>query len=473
MQDFSRLIRNTSRTKDYLLHMSGAIVVAFVVIALAKIADMALHFSEDLFAVYPWAFLIIMPLGFGLIRYVTVRWAPYAAGSGIPQTMAAVRIKDVAVQTKGLLNPLQTLLKVFLVTLGLACGASIGREGPSIQVGAAAMAFWAYRLAGRLRVSAESLVIAGGAGGLAAAFNTPLAGIVFAMEELAKGRAIRATWFVLMTILGAGFISLAVQGNYDFFPIFDRSDATPSLVVLAVFSALVGLVAGLMSWLLVTGLPRYLPEASTAWRAAALAAAIGFVLAVLVLLTDGSSLGTGYQTAAGLLNADPAVDQRELGFSLVKFIATVLSYVAGIPGGIFTPSLSIGAGLGHDFSIAFGLQGLHQHLVLIGMVAFLAGVVQAPVTATVIVMEMTGSQDAFIYLMLAAVIANLTSKIICRQSIYEILARRLLETIHPAQAARMRREHEPESANQADSSASPSNQTNADQRQKNLWEEKH
>ena len=139
----------------------------------------------------------------------------------------------------------------------------------------------------------------------------------------------------------------------------------------------------------------------------------------------------------------------------------------------FTPSLSIGAGLGHDFSMMFGLQSLHQHLVLIGMVAFLAGVVQAPVTATVIVMEMTGSQDAFIYLMLAAVIANLTSKIICRQSIYEILARRLLETIHPTQAARMRREHEPESANEADSSASPSNQTNADQRQENLWEEKH
>jgi H+/Cl- antiporter ClcA len=276
-----------------------------------------------------------------------------------------------------------------------------------------------------------------------------------------------------MTILGAGFISLAAQGNYDFFPIFDRSDTTPSLLILAVFSALAGLIAGLMSWLLVTGLPRYLPEASTAWRAAALAAVIGLVLAVLLLITDGSSLGTGYQTAAGLLNADPAVDQRELGFSLVKFVATVLSYVAGIPGGIFTPSLSIGAGLGHDFSMMFGLQSLHQHLVLIGMVAFLAGVVQAPVTATVIVMEMTGSQDAFIYLMLAAVIANLTSKIICRQSIYEILARRLLEAIHPAQAARMRREHEPESENEADSSASPSNQTNADQRQKNLWEEKH
>ena len=117
MQDFSRLIRNTSRTKDYLLHMSGRIVVAVVVIALAKMADAALHLSEDLFAVYPWAFLLIMPLGFGFIRYVTVRWAPYAAGSGIPQTMAAVRIKDVVVQTKGLLNPLQTLLKVFLVTL--------------------------------------------------------------------------------------------------------------------------------------------------------------------------------------------------------------------------------------------------------------------------------------------------------------------------------------------------------------------
>ena len=94
-------------------------------------------------------------------------------------------------------------------------------------------------------------------------------------------------------------------------------------------------------------------------------------------------------------------------------------------------------------------------------------------TATVIVMEMTGSQDAFIYLMLSAVIANLTSKIICRQSIYEILARRLLETIHPTQAAKMLPQHQPEDPARSDGQSNQDERRAADDRQKNLWEERH
>jgi H+/Cl- antiporter ClcA len=108
-------------------------------------------------------------------------------------------------------------------------------------------------------------------------------------------------------------------------------------------------------------------------------------------------------------------------------LSTVLSYLSGIPGGIFTPSLSIGAGLGYDFALLFDLVEGRQMLVLIGMTAFLAGVVQAPVTATVIVMEMTSSQDQFMSLMLSAVIATLVAKSISRTSLYEILARRLIE----------------------------------------------
>lgn len=383
---------------------------------------------------------VVMPLGFGLIRYITFEYAPYAAGSGIPQTMAAVRIRDIALQTRGLLSPLQSVLKVLLVCLGLACGASIGREGPSIQIGAAAMVYWAYRLAGRARVSAESLVIAGGAGGLAAAFNTPLAGIVFAMEELARGRTMRSSWFVLMSILGAGFLSLAFQGNYEFFPIYMHTESVAGFVSLFALSAVCGLFAGFMAWLLLHGLPSLLPKSVNARQAAIVAAGIGLALALLALMTEGASLGTGYQVGSELLNADPMLMPGYDGFSLIKILATVLSYAAGIPGGIFTPSLSIGAGLGHDFSVIFHLIDAHQFLVLVGMVAFLAGVVQAPVTATVIVMEMTKSQNNFLHLMLAAVVASLTAKLLARQSIYEVLARQLLADLLPATTGQSERE---------------------------------
>ncbi len=428
--DRGRLQRNTERTRDYLSLFGGAAIVALCVIALARVADAALYWGEDLFDAYPWAFLILTPLGFALIRYVTFAYAPFAAGSGIPQTMAAIRVRDVQTQLGQFLSPLQVALKMVLVCVGLACGASIGREGPSIQVGAAAMLAWAHRFGGKLRVPTDALIVAGGAGGLAAAFNTPLAGIVFAMEELAKGRSMRQTWFVLMTILGAGFISLALQGNYDFFPIYVRNPTHPEFLAWMSISVVCGLMAGLMCWLLVNVGPRLVPESKTALHAALVAGFLGILVAGIALLTDGETIGTGYHAASDLLNT-PLDLSHELGFSLLKMLSTVLSYLSGIPGGIFTPSLSIGAGLGYDFALLFDLREGRQMLVLIGMTAFLAGVVQAPVTATVIVMEMTSSQDQFMSLMLSAVIATLVAKSISRTSLYEILARRLIEGLQP------------------------------------------
>jgi H+/Cl- antiporter ClcA len=236
----------------------------------------------------------------------------------------------------------------------------------------------------------------------------------------------RQSWFVLMTILGAGFISLALQGNYDFFPIYVRNPVHPELLAWMGVSVVCGLMAGLMSWLLVTAGPRLVPTSTTARHAALVAGLVGLMVACIALLTEGETIGTGYHAASDLLNT-PLGLSHELGFSLLKLLATVLSYLSGIPGGIFTPSLSIGAGLGYDFALLFDLVEGRQMLVLIGMTAFLAGVVQAPVTATVIVMEMTSSQDQFMSLMLSSVIATLVAKSIARVSLYEVLARRLLE----------------------------------------------
>ncbi|MEY2777526.1 MAG: hypothetical protein RLY30_1624 [Pseudomonadota bacterium] len=425
-----RLQRNTERTRDYLSLFGGAALVALCVIALARVADGALSLGEQLFAYSPWAFLLITPLGFALIRYITFAYAPYAAGSGIPQTMAAIRVRDLQTQLGQFLSPLQVALKMVLVCVGLLCGASIGREGPSIQVGAAAMLAWAHRFGGKLRVPTDALIVAGGAGGLAAAFNTPLAGIVFAMEELAKGRSLRQTWFVLMTILGAGFISLALQGNYDFFPIYVRSPSQPELLAWIALALVCGVVAGLMCQMLVHFGPKLVPESRTALHAAFVAGSIGLIVALIALLTKGETMGTGYHAASDLLNT-PLGLSHELGHSLLKLVSTVLSYLSGIPGGIFTPSLSIGAGLGFDFALIFNITDGRQMLVLVGMTAFLAGVVQAPVTATVIVMEMTSSQDQFMSLMLSSVIATLVARSISRASLYEILARRLIEGLQP------------------------------------------
>ena len=164
----------------------------------------------------PWIALLVCPAGltvsFLLTRYVF----PGAQGSGIPQVIAAQHMTDRAAIAR-VLSPRIALGKIGLTLLGLCCGASIGREGPTVQIGAAIM-----HALGRLlrlpRLELErALVLAGGAAGIAAAFNTPLAGVVFAIEELSHSFEARTSGTVLTAVIVAGVTTLALAGNYTYF----------------------------------------------------------------------------------------------------------------------------------------------------------------------------------------------------------------------------------------------------------------
>jgi H+/Cl- antiporter ClcA len=148
----------------------------------------------------------------------------------------------------------------------------------------------------------------------------------------------------------------------------------------------------------------------------------GLAIAGLGLLSGGTTYGTGYEQARGLVEgrADLPPD-----FFLLKLIATTISYLSGIPGGIFAPSLAIGAGLGHALT-ALMPDSPGGALVLLGMVGYFSGVVQAPITATVIVLEMTENQRMTIPLMATAMLAFGISRLICRRPLYGALARRFL-----------------------------------------------
>lgn len=209
--------RQARRLRDFISLGVGAVLVAIAIFLFSAGANWGTDVSSEIYKNYPLALLVIMPVGFGLLRYLTVKYAPFAAGSGVPQTMAVLRMYDVRAQLKGILSPVQALIKGVFVCLALACGATVGREGPSIQIGAAIMSYWAFRVVGRVRVSAKTIVIAGGASGLAAAFNAPLAGILFALEELSRGKEARSSWFLVLMILTAGFASLSIFGSYNFF----------------------------------------------------------------------------------------------------------------------------------------------------------------------------------------------------------------------------------------------------------------
>ncbi|GJG97168.1 chloride channel protein [Cupriavidus pauculus] len=411
-----RQVGRISRTSmRYAVFMCGAGCVALFSMVFAYIAELALNWNARLTTATPWLAFVMLPFGLAVLRWLTIRLAPQARGSGIPQVIAAVTLPPAGPAQTVLVSFRQSMWKVVLTAGALLAGASVGREGPSVQVGAAAMLAWGQwcqrKLRFRIGFHPNALIAAGAAGGLAAAFNTPLAGVVFAIEELGRGTAVRWDRLVLSGVLTAGFLSLAVLGNNPYFsvkvPMLVLHDAWGPVMLCAVVN---GVMGGLFAKLLIRGVPGLVPTGWRDWTSAHpvwVAFFCGLVVAAIGWATAGATFGTGYEQASGLINGEP---HGTLWFGLAKFAATVLSYFAGIPGGIFTPALAIGAGIGQN--VAHFMSGMAEPrvLALVSMAAFLAAATQAPITASVIVMEMTRTQDLTIYLLAASLLASFLSR---------------------------------------------------------------
>ncbi len=276
-----------------------------------------------------------------------------------------------------------------------------------------------------LKSSAKWSAVAGSAAGVAAAFNTPLAGIVFAIEEMGRAFEQRSSALVLIAVILAGIASLGLVGNYNYF-----GSSSSMLIVtidwVAVFVCGVagGILGGCFARAVVWGNARLRIWMAPAPMRRALIAAFtcGMVVAVCGFLSGGDSYGTGYEAARR------AVEGHAMGWSFapLKFMATLASTLSGIPGGLFAPSLAVGAGMG---SVIAQLLGVHAigAIVLLGMCSYFAGVVQAPITAAVIIGEMTAASGMRLPLLLAAMIAYGVSRLIQRESLYHALAENFLK----------------------------------------------
>ncbi|WP_342152130.1 chloride channel protein [Methylorubrum sp. SB2] len=402
------------------LFLAGGVCVGLAAVLMAWAADAAQAAFRSALGLSPWLALLLCPAGFALAAWLARTVFPNSQGSGIPQVIAARAIDEPAAR-HALVSLRVAGGKVVVMVLGLLCGASIGREGPTVQVGAAIMAAF-----GRLSPEhVRGLLLAGGAAGVSAAFNTPLAGIVFAIEELGRAYDSRGTGLVVATIVAAGLTSLAILGDYTY---FGTTDAKLSLAAGWLAVPLVGVAGGLLGGLFsraVIAVARGLPGRAGSWIARypiAFATLCGLGLALCGLASGGAVYGTGYEEARAILHGESVA---RLDFAPLKFLATLLSSISGIPGGLFAPSLAVGAGLGAEASLLLPQVPIGA-LVLIGMVAYLTGVLQAPITAFVIVTEMTQDHAMMIPLMLAALIADAVSKLVCSSGLYHALAELLV-----------------------------------------------
>jgi H+/Cl- antiporter ClcA len=421
LQSLPILIRRRTAT------ILGAVLLGVAALVFAYTADWASKLFLIFYAHAPYATLVVTPAGLGIIVALTKTYYPLARGSGIPQVIVGCEDPRHAVG-RGLVSIPTAVFKVVMTVLALSIGASVGREGPTVQISAAIMAM-AHRLL-KIDLSA-AVVIAGGAAGVSAAFNTPLAGVAFAIEELAAAYQQRLALLAMVAVMISGMVSLGLSGDYVYFGEMHQSIPFLRAILISPIAGVIGgLTGGLFSLgALQFGESKWPPVIALRSHPITTAVGCGFLIAVIGVATNGATWGAGYDTAKQLVESI----QQPLWFGPAKFATTLITMVSGTPGGIFAPSLAAGAGLGNIIAAFFPHEPLGP-IVLLGMIGYFVGVVRAPLTAVLIISEMTDSRAMVLPFLIAAIIADACSALVCKERLYHGLSKAFID---PANDERM------------------------------------
>jgi H+/Cl- antiporter ClcA len=421
-----------------ILFTLGAALVALAALLLAWAADVAVALLGRVAAGRLWVVFLLTPLGLAFCTFLTRTVFPGAQGSGIPQAMASLHMEDPRHINK-VLSLRLTFGKLVLTILGLFFGATIGREGPTVQIGASIMNSLGRFEVMRGKEMQRVLVLIGGAAGIAGAFNTPIAGVIFAIEELGHSFDSRYTAALLGAVVVGGvatliFASHFYAGGYVYFGTVHATMAFGvaygAVVIAGVVGGLLGGVFGRILARAPEGFPKIIGRFALR-RPVLFAGGCGLIVAACNYASGGTTFGSGYAPARALLHGQVTVGYA---FAALKYVALTASYLSGIPGGIFSPSLGIGAGLGYWFHGLVPGVSLAAFAML-GMAGYFAGAVQTPITAAVIVMEMTNNQSMLIPVTATALLAYVVSRMICPQPVYGALAEKFLAAIEPANPA--------------------------------------
>jgi H+/Cl- antiporter ClcA len=405
----------------------AAVCTGLVAILFGVGVDWASAVFDGLTGRWPWLPILLCPSGFAGIVYLTHKYFPGSQGSGIPQAIAALQMPNQA-DVDSVLSPRIALGKFLLTLAGFAVGGSIGKEGPTVQIGCTIMNFCGRIGLERTRALERLLIMAGGAAGITCAFNAPIAGVVFAIEEMSHG----IDEAMLRSIILAAFVSgVTLFGVLGYQPYFGHSPEQVAFgaewLVIALCAAVAGLAGGCFARVIIAP-ARVLPGVVNRLalrRPVVFAALCGAVLAGIGSAAHGQVYGSSYGEARAALlgTALPPLD-----FGALKWAATMVSYLSGIPGGIFAPSLAVGVGVGVMFAhVFYGLPV--AALAMVGMAGYFSGVVQSPFTATVIVIEMTSDPAMTVPVGLAALVGAFCSRLVCREPAYHAMAGNFLKAV--------------------------------------------
>jgi H+/Cl- antiporter ClcA len=372
------------------------------------------------------------------------RFSPMAGGSGVPQVIAAAEVADDAEKEDGswrFLNVRIIFVRIASTLAMVGGGGSIGREGPILQIAGSV-----YRVVHKVlppfwpKVSRRIMLVTGGAAGLSAAFNTPLGGIVFAMEELTRSHIGKFRTAVLSSVIISGMTVQWLLGPYLLlgYPRLERVGPSFMYTLLAISA-----VAGAMGvWsgkaVLLLDKMRRAVRGRVAQGTFVLLCALAF--ACVVRAFGPMSLGSGEVLLDQyLFGTAPAPSIQDVAGRLIGSIISTGSGSAGI---LFGPALSSGAAIGGLFGHWFGVdRGQLNILVLGGMCAFLTGVTRSPFTSAIIILEMTDRHSAILELMYAAMIASIIAHAIDDTSYYQRMKDRLIASVPGLGKRLLRNEH--------------------------------
>lgn len=410
----------------------AAVTTALVAVGFTKLFVWVENCNVALITAHPNWIFITAPVSFLVSWWLVLRFSPMAGGSGVPQLIAAAEVADDEEKEDGswrFLNVRIIFVRIASTLAMVGGGGAIGREGPILQIAGSV-----YRVVHKLlppfwpKVSRRIMMVTGGAAGLSAAFNTPLGGIVFAMEELTRSHIGKFRTAVLSSVIISGMTAQWLLGPYLLlgYPQLERVGPSFMYTLLAI-SAVAGAM-GVLSGkgVLLLDKVRRAIRGTVAQGVFVLLCALAF--ACVVHSFGPMSLGSGESLLDQyLFSAAPEPSIKDVAGRLLGAIVSTGSGAAGM---LFGPALSSGAAIGGFFGHWFGVdRGQLNILVLGGMCAFLTGITRSPFTSAIIILEMTDRHSAILQLMYAAMIASIVAHAIDDKPYYQRMKDRLIASV--------------------------------------------
>lgn len=421
----------------------ASLVTGIVAVVYTKLFALAEKGTAYIIHLHLWLLFIVTPVCFLTAWWLVRQFAPFARGSGIPQVMASIELATPKYNEKvNKLLSLRILFVKILSSLIMALGGGvIGREGPTIQVAGSIFRkvnewlpkWWP-------KISKANMIMTGAAAGLAAAFNTPLGGVVFAVEELTRTHISHFKTALFTAVIIAGLTAQALLGPYLYLGYPDVSHLSATIFLAVVLVAIPSGLAGAGMAKCILRLFQWKASFRFVRQHVLYVAGCALLLATLAVFVDERVLGSGKELmTTSLFSADK---YHGWYMPVLRFVGPLISFTTGAAGGVFAPALSAGASVGATLSGWLHLSPTDTNLVVLaGMVSFLTGVTRTPFTSAILVLEMTDRHNVIFHLMLAGMVASLVAMIVDKHSFYDHLKYQYVREIVGEKEQELMRSH--------------------------------